>query len=215
VLTSAGRAARITGLIDADAQGRDHHDGNHGHGSHGVTDGDGTISPDRLREALHALSSDDRDERRPWAGAPAVWWREGALPPETARTVGTVLSWCAMTDDDAGGVRAELLASLAVLAEAGQVAEADLDRLMTGFDAQWIPENERASAETLRTALGRAGSGHRDRKGYVWTLVDHVHALTSPDASRREAAVGAAAAEPGLLPADKDALAVVSGWATA
>jgi hypothetical protein len=214
VLTAAGRAARITALTDGEVKG-DHHDGDHGHGGPGVTGGDDAIAPDRLREALHALSSDDRDVRRPWAGTPAAWWREGVLPPETARTVGTVLSWCTMTDDDAGGVRAQLLGSLAVLAEAGQVAEADLDRLMTGFDAQWLPENERAAAETLRTTLGRAGSGHRDRKGYVWTLVDHVHALTSPDASRREAAVSAAAAEPGLTPADKDALAVVSRWATA
>jgi hypothetical protein len=202
-------------LTDGDVRDGDHHDRDHAPGSRGVTDGDRTVGPDEVRQLLHALSSDDRDVRRPWAGTPAVWWREGALPPETARTVGTVLSWCAMTDDDAGGVRAELLGSLAVLAEAGQVPEADLDRLMTGFDAQWMPENERPAAETLRTVLGRSGSGHRDRKGYVWTLVDHVHALTSPDASQREAAVGAAAAEPGLMPADKDALAVVSRWATA
>lgn len=180
-----------------------------------MTDGDGTVGPDRLREALHALTSDDRDERRPWAGTPGAWWREGALPPDTARTVGTVLSWCAMTDDDAGGVRAELLGSLAVLAEAGQVAEADIDRLLTGFDAQWIPENERPAAETLRTALGRPGSGHRDRKGYVWTLVDHVHALTSPDEAERRAAVDPAANELGVAPADAQALAVLSGWATA
>lgn len=180
-----------------------------------MTDGEGTIGTDRLREALHALSSDDRDVRRPWAGTPAVWWREGALSEDTARTVGTVLGWCTMVDDDAGGVRAELLGSVAVLAEAGQVGEPDLDRLITGFDAQWIPDNERAHADTLRSALGRSGNGHRDRKGYLWTLVDHVHALTAPDPSEREAAVGAAAAEPGLTPSDKDALAVVSRWATA
>jgi hypothetical protein len=180
-----------------------------------VTDGDGAIELQRLRELLHALSSDDRDDRRPWAGTPAVWWREGALRPELASTLGTVLSWCAMVDDDAGGVRAELLAALAALAADGQMAEADLDRLVTGLDAQWIPENERPHAEVLRSSLGRSARGRRDRKGYLWTLVDHVHALTSPDGPQREAAVSAAAAVPGLTPTDAQALAVVCEWATA
>lgn len=176
---------------------------------------EGEVGPDRLRQLFHALSDDDRDVRRPWAGTPASWWREGALPRDTAPTVGTVLGWCTMIDDDAGGVRALLLGSVAALAEDGQVAEADLDRLVTGFDAQWIPDNERPHSETLRNALGRSANGRRDGKGYLRTLVDHVHALTAPDGAEREAAVSAAAAEPGLTPADKEALAVVSRWATA
>ena len=180
-----------------------------------MTGRDGTSDPEQLRRLLHALSSDDRDERRPWAGTPAAWWREGSLGPDVASTVGTVLSWCAMVDDDAGGVRADLLGSLAALAEGGQVPEADLDRLVTGMDAQWIPENERPQSEALRAALGRSASGGRARKGYYWTLVDHVHALTSPDEAQRREAVAAAAAEPGIAPADAQALAVVSGWATA
>lgn len=171
--------------------------------------------PEQLRPLLHALSSDDREERRPWAGTPAAWWRDGTLGPDVATTVGTALSWCAMVDDDAGGVRAELLGSLAVLAEDGQVPEADLDRLVTGMDAQWNPENERPHAETLRAALGRKASGQRPRKGYYWTLVDHVHALTSPDEAERRAAVDPAANELGVAPADAQALAVLSGWATA
>ena len=177
--------------------------------------GDGAIGPERLRQLFHALSSDDRQQRRPWARTPGMWWREGALDPDTARTVGTVLSWCAMVDDDAGGVRADLLGSLAVLTVDGQLPEADLDRLVTGIDAQSIPENERAPSETLRAALSRSANGRRDRKGYLWTLVDHVHALTSPEGTQREGAVSAAAAEPGITPADAQALAVVSDWATA
>ena len=181
----------------------------------GTSAGDGAVGPEQFRELFHALSSDDREERRPWARTPAVWWREGALDPDTARTVGTVLSWCTMVDDDAGGVRAELLGSLAALAGDGQLPEADIDRLVTGLDAQEIPENERQAAELLRGALGRAVNVRRDRKGYLWTLVDNVHALTAPDRTHREAAVGAAAAELGIAPADAQALAVVSGWATA
>lgn len=169
---------------------------------------------DQLRPLLHALSSDDRDDRRPWAGTLGDWWREGSLDPDTATTVGTVVTWCAMVDDDAGGTRARVLASLAALAADGRLAEPDLDRLGRGIEAQWIPDTERDSAETLRAALGRAAGGRRDPKGYLWTLVDHVHALTSPDPAQRRAAVGPAAAEPGIGPADAQALAVVADWAT-
>ena len=133
-------------------QGRDHHDSHHGRGSHGVSEGE--VGPDRLRQLFHALSDDDRDVRRPWSGTPATWWREGALPRDTAPTVGTVLGWCTMIDDDAGGVRALLLGSVAALAEDGQVAEADLDRLVTGFDAQRHP-GQRAPA--LRDPPQRPG----------------------------------------------------------
>ena len=170
---------------------------------------------DRLRQLLHALSSDNRDDRRPWAGSLGEWWREGSLDPETATTLGTVVTWCAMVDDDAGGVRAQVQASLAALAADGRLAEADLDRLLRGIDAQWIPENERASADTLRAALGRSPGGRTDPKGYLWKLVDHVHALTSPDEAQRRAGVDPAAAELGVGAADARALAVVSDWATA
>lgn len=175
----------------------------------------GTPDPERIRPLLHALSSDDRDDRRPWAGTLGDWWREGDLDADTATTLGTVVTWCAMVDDDAGGVRADVLASLAALAADGRLAEADLDRLMRGIDAQWFPDNERASADTLRDALGRSPGGRKDPKGYLWTLVDHVHALTSPDETPRRAAVDPAAAELGVGAADARALAVVSEWATA
>lgn len=169
---------------------------------------------ERLRRLLHALSSDDRDERRPWAGTLGEWWREGSLDPDTASTLGTVVTWCAMVDDDGGGSRARVLASLAALAADGRLAEADLDRLLRGADAQWVPDSERDSVATLRAALGRSAGGRRDPKGYLWALVDHVHALTSPDPAQREAAKGPAAAEPGVNPADAQALAAVSDWAT-
>lgn len=175
----------------------------------------GTPEIERLRQLLHALSSDDRDDRRPWAGTLGDRWREGDLDPETATTVGTVVTWCAMVDDDAGGVRARVLDSLAALAADGRLSEADLDRLLRGIDAQWIPDSEQDATTVLRAALGRSARGRRDPKGYLWTLVDHVHALTSPDAAQREAAVGPAAAERGVGPADAQALAVVSEWATA
>ncbi|MHC1561793.1 hypothetical protein ACR9E3_22755 [Actinomycetospora sp. C-140] len=174
-----------------------------------------TPDPDQLRQLLHALSSDDRDDRRPWADALGDWWRGGQLDPQTASTLGTVVTWCAMVDDDAGGIRARVLDSLAALAEDGRLPEADLDRLTRGVDAQWVPDNEQAAVKTLRGALGRSPGGRRDPKGYLWTLVDHVHALTSPDQAQREAAVGPAAAEPGIGAADAQALAVVSGWANA
>ena len=180
-----------------------------------MTSREGAVGPEQLRQLFHALSSDNRDDRRPWARTPAAWWREGALDADTAPTVCTVLSWCAMVDDDAGGVRAELLDSLAALAEDGQLPETDIDRLVTGLDAQWIPENEVSASQTLRGALGRAVNVRRDRKGYLWTLVDHVHALTATDGTQREAAVSAAAAEPGIAPTDAQALAVLSDWATA
>jgi hypothetical protein len=170
---------------------------------------------DQLRQLLHALSSDDRDDRRPWAGTLGEWWRDGVLDPDTATTVGTVVTWCAMVDDDGGGSRSRVLASLAALAADGRLTDADLDRLLRGVDAQWVPDSERDSVATLRAALGRSAGGRRDPKGYLWSLVDHVHALTSPDAAQREAAVGPAAAEPGVNPADATALAVVSEWATA
>lgn len=173
------------------------------------------ISPEQLRELLHALSSDDRDVRRPWASTPGDWWREGVLDADTADTLGMALSWSAMVEDDAGGIRAELLGSLAVLAEAGHVPAAGLDRLVTGLDAQWIPANERAHSDTLRHALGRSTSGRRDPKGYLWKLFDHLHALTSPGGAEREAAVSAAAAERSLTDADAQALAAVSEWARA
>lgn len=174
-----------------------------------------TFDLERVRQLLHALSSDDRDVRRPWAGTLGDWWREGTLDPETATVVGTVVTWCVMVDDDAGGVRARSLASLAALAEDGRLPEADLDRLMRGVDAQWVPSTERDSTTTLRAALGRVPDGRHDPKGYLWTLVDHVHALTSPDPAQRRAAVSPAAAEPGVGARDAEALAVVSGWATA
>jgi hypothetical protein len=170
---------------------------------------------ERLRQLLHALSSDDRDERRPWAGTLGDWWREGDLDPETAPTVGTAVTWCAMVDDDGGGSRARVLASLAALAADGRLREPDLDRLLRGVDAQWVPDSERDATDTLRTALGRKPGGRRDPKGYLWSLVDHLHALTAPDAAQREAAVGPAAAEPGVNPPDAEALAVVSEWARA
>ncbi len=175
----------------------------------------GEVGPARLRELFHALSSDDRDERRPWAATPGAWWDEGALDPETAGVVATVVSWCTMIDDDAGGARVDLLASLAALARDGRLPEADLDRLLTGVEAQWTPERERPHTEALRAALGRSVHPRRDRKGYFRALVDHVHALTSPDATERAAAVPAAAAELGVADADRRALEVVSGWATA
>lgn len=174
-----------------------------------------TLDPERLRQLLHALSSDDRDDRRPWAGTLGDWWREGTLDPETATTVGTAVTWCAMVDDDAGGVRAQTLASLASLAEDGRLAEPDLDRLLRGVDAQWVPTNERDAITTLRVALGRAPGGDRDPKGYLWRLVDHVHALTSPDPDQRRAAVDPAAAEPGVRAPDRAALAAVSDRAAA
>ncbi|MDD7937966.1 hypothetical protein PHK61_05990 [Actinomycetospora lutea] len=170
---------------------------------------------ERLRPLLHALSSDDRDDRRPSAGTLGDWWREGTLDPETASTLGTVVTWCAMVDDDAGGVRAQVLDSLAALAADGRLPEPDLDRLGRGVDAQWIPDNEKGPVKTLRAALGRPAGGKRDPKGYLWTLVDHVHALTSPDPAERRAAVDPAAAEPGIGAPDRKALAVVSEWAKA
>lgn len=174
-----------------------------------------TPDAEQLRPLLHALSSDDRDDRRPWADTVGAWWREGTLDPETASTVGTVVTWCAMVDDDGGGSRAGVLASLAALAESGRLREDDLDRLLRGIDAQWVPDSERDATKTLRAALGRAPGGRKDGKGYLWTLVDHVHALTSPDAGRRRAAVDPAAAEPGIRPADRAALTVVAEWAIA
>jgi len=170
---------------------------------------------ERLRPLLHALSSDDRDDRRPWADTLGDWWREGILDPETATTVGTVVTWCAMVDDDAGGIRAQVLASLAALAEDGRLSEASLDRLLRGVDAQWVPDKEQAPVKALRAALDRPPGGRKDPKGYLWSLVDHVHALTAPDPDRRRAAVDPAAAEPGVGPADRQALAAVSDWATA
>lgn len=170
---------------------------------------------ERLRPLLHALSSDDRDDRRPWADTLGDWWREGTLDPESATTLGTVVTWCAMVDDDAGGIRAQVLASLAALAEDGRLPEASLDRLLRGVDAQWVPDNEQAPVKTLRAALDRKPGGKRDAKGYLWTLVDHVHALTAPDPDRRAAAVGPAAAEPGVGATDRRALDDVSEWATA
>ncbi|MDD7965750.1 hypothetical protein [Actinomycetospora lemnae] len=175
-----------------------------------------TPDPERLRQLLHALSSDDRHDRRPWAGTLGEWWREGTLDAETASTVGTAVTWCAMVDDDAaGGSRARVLASLAALAQDGLLAESDLDRLLRGVDAQYLPDAEKPSVRTLRAALGRKPGGRRDPKGYLWTLVDHVHALTSPDPEERRAAVDKAAAEPGIGPADRQALTTVSEWATA
>jgi hypothetical protein len=194
-------------FTDVDVRKRGDHERDHGQRSPGVTD------VERLRELLHGVSSDDRDERRPWAGTPGDWWREGSLDRQVASTVGTVLTWCAMVDDDAGGVRAALLGSLAALAEDGQVPEGALDRLVTGLDAQWIPDSERPHSETLRSALGRQ-AGRRDRKGYLWMLVDHVHALTSPDGAQREAATSAAGSESGIAADDAHALAVVIDWAT-
>ncbi|MEJ2888621.1 hypothetical protein [Actinomycetospora aeridis] len=174
-----------------------------------------TTDFERLRPLLHAMSSDDRDERRPWADTLGEWWREGALDAESATTLGTVVTWCAMVDDDAGGIRARVLDSLASLAEDGRLPEASLDRLLRGIDAQWVPDSEKTAVKTLRAALDRAPGGRRDPKGYLWTLVDHVHALTSPDPAERRAAAEAAAAEPGVGATDREALDTVSGWATA
>jgi hypothetical protein len=176
---------------------------------------DDEVGPVRLREAFHALSSDDRDDRRPWAATPGTWWREGALDADTAGVVATVLTWCTMVDDDGGRSRVDLLGSLAALARDGRVAEVDLDRLLTGVEAQWTPEPERPHIETLRAALGRSVRPQRSRKGYLWTLVDHVHALTSPDATMREAAVEPAQAELGVGEADRRALDAVVSWARA
>jgi hypothetical protein len=176
---------------------------------------DGEVGPAQLREAFHALSSEVREDRRPWAATPGTWWREGALDPGTARVVGTVLTWCTMVDDDPGGVRADLLGSLAALAADGQLAEGDIDRVIAGADAQYTPEPERPHSETLRAALGRTARRRRDRKGYLWELVDHVHALTAPDAATREAAVEPARAAPGVGEDDRRALDAVIGWATA
>ncbi|NMO94053.1 hypothetical protein [Actinomycetospora sp. TBRC 11914] len=173
------------------------------------------IGPVELREAFHALSSDDRADRRPWAATPGTWWREGRLAPEVAGVVGTVLTWCTMVDDDAGVSRVDLLSSLAALAHDGRLAESDLDRLLTGVEAQWTPEPERPYTDALRAALGRAVKPQRSRKGYLWSLVDHVHALTSPDAATREAAVAPAKAELGVAEADRHALDAVIGWSTA
>lgn len=175
----------------------------------------GRVGPAELREMFHALSSDEQDDRRPWAATPGTWWREGALDPDTASTVSTVLAWCTMIDDDAGGVRADLLGSLATLADGGRLPDTDIDRLVTGLDAQWIPENERPHSEAIRAALSRDARKRRDGKGYLRSLVDHVHALTAPQAAEREAAVSAAAAEPGIAESDRQALTAVSGWATA
>ncbi|HEY2195552.1 MAG TPA: hypothetical protein VGH76_25070 [Actinomycetospora sp.] len=175
----------------------------------------GEVDPPRLREAFHALSSDDRDDRRPWAATPGTWWREGALDPDTAGVVATVLTWCTMVDDDGGGSRVDLLASLAALAQDDRVPEVDLDRLLTGVEAQWTPEPERPHTDALRAALGRSVRPQRSRKGYLWSLVDHVHALTAPDATTREAAVAPAKAELGVAEADRRALDAVIGWATA
>lgn len=174
-----------------------------------------TPDPERLRAVLHALSSDDRDDRRPWAETVGDWWRAGDLDPDTATPLGTVVTWCAMVDDDAGGARAGVVASLAALAEGGRLEETDLDRLLRGVDAQSLPDSEKDAIKVLRGALGRKPGGRRDPKGYLWTLVDHVHALTSPDEATRRAAVGPAAAEPGVGAADARALAVVSEWASA
>ncbi|MEJ2863211.1 hypothetical protein [Actinomycetospora flava] len=170
---------------------------------------------ERLRPLLHALSSDDRDERRPWGDTLGDWWRDGTLDPETATTLATVVTWCAMVDDDAGGIRAQVLGSLAALAEDGHVPGPSLDRLLRGVDAQWVPDNEQAAVKTLRASLDRAPGGRKDPKGYLWSLVDHVHALTTPDPAQRRAAVEPAAAEPGVNPADREALTAVAGWATA
>lgn len=171
--------------------------------------------PEQLRPLLHALSSEDRDVRRPWADTLGQRWREGALDPETASTLGTVVTWCAMVDDDAGGVRAGVLSSLAALAADRCLAEADLDRLGRGVDAQSVPDGEKDAVRDLRAALGRQAGGRRDPKGYLWTLVDHVHALTSPDEAQRRVAVEPAAAEPGIGAADRRALEAVAEWATA
>jgi hypothetical protein len=181
-----------------------------------MTDGNGSeVGPAQLREVFHALSSDDRDERRDRAATPGAWWRDGALDPDTAAVVGTALIWCTMVDDDAGGVRADMLGSLATLARDGRVPEEDLDRLVTGLDAQSIPETEHAHSEALRAALGRDVHKRRDPKGYLHTLVDHVHALTAPDAAARASAVSPAEAELGIAATDRRALAEVSRWATA